>query len=148
MKNNNRFTSLLLSLLLSISAAFAYLPSSTIANAIDENETRAEGETETDGNPIDTSGEVAEAKENTLAEDTDNADSVNEETAPETEELFAEEVSDASEETEEIRTTNRSVLAFTSDTHNMSGNVAANRLGAFCAAERTLVRLPADTRRS
>ena len=159
MKSRNKITSTLLALLLSLSMIVTYLPASMIAYATEGNDNGeivldkdAGADTDTVDVPDSDSGsqetedhdlapETGSVEEEAEAADTDEPAGIDDEVlqAEDTDEL------DTPEETTEVtepkratkatktigQPTNGTVLAFTSDTHNQNGNVAANRLGSW-----------------
>ena len=154
MKGRNRIKSTLLALLLSLSMVITYLPASMIAYANDVSEGGLETEwTDNTGEIVEESEDVkspdgkaedgqdeevdTDALDDEVDDDASNGEKAVEDAAVDSsEQLLGAPAEEANVEEEPTRAVviadkpeGTSVLTFTSDTHNKSGNVAANRLG-------------------
>ena len=145
--SKNRIKSMLLALLLSLSMIITYLPASMIAYAEDEDT----GITAKEQTVVETDDEFVVNRDDVVTPEIEDADKVDSNVnsdgedaqtedvlIEESEQLLEAPADKAAEEEEPTREVviadkpeGTSVLTFTSDTHNKSGNVAAQRLGEW-----------------
>ncbi len=135
MKSDSKLMRLLMTLLLSLSMTVTYLPVSMIAYATDDsNEVITDTVIDDDQESMEASAPPEDVIDDEGQSSEDGEDGTAEDVSAD-EDNTADDVSDVEEapmlRASSISEPSNTVLCFSSDTHNTSGNAAANRLGSW-----------------